>query len=171
MHCHALINEIHRFSTYRFLPSSRLLHTFSDSFIQCCIVFRSSTVVLPVFRYDPTIEATHHKTIRFRKVHFATDIVDTAGMVRLSNHTPAFVIHSDNVGPSVSCSFLSFPSSHPPIHLSMYLSIGMCLPLLSDNHTNRMNTQGFQGMLRLVCTDMLSFFPSFRDNPLIVFQT
>jgi small GTP-binding protein len=31
--------------------------------------------------YDPTIESTHHKTIRFRKVHFATDIVDTAGMV------------------------------------------------------------------------------------------
>jgi small GTP-binding protein len=33
--------------------------------------------------YDPTIESVHHKTIRFRKVHFATDIVDTAGMVRL----------------------------------------------------------------------------------------
>ena len=32
--------------------------------------------------YDPTIESTLHKTIRFRKVHFATDIVDTAGMVR-----------------------------------------------------------------------------------------
>ena len=32
--------------------------------------------------YDPTIENTFHKTIRFRKVHFATDIVDTAGMVR-----------------------------------------------------------------------------------------
>ena len=32
--------------------------------------------------YDPTIESIHHKTIRFRKVHFATDIVDTAGMVR-----------------------------------------------------------------------------------------
>ena len=31
--------------------------------------------------YDPTIENTHHKTIRFRKVHFATDIIDTAGMV------------------------------------------------------------------------------------------
>ena len=31
--------------------------------------------------YDPTIESTMHKTIRFRKVHFATDIVDTAGMV------------------------------------------------------------------------------------------
>lgn len=31
--------------------------------------------------YDPTIENTHHKIIRFRKVHFATDIVDTAGMV------------------------------------------------------------------------------------------
>lgn len=30
--------------------------------------------------YDPTIESTLHKTIRFRKVHFATDIVDTAGM-------------------------------------------------------------------------------------------
>jgi hypothetical protein len=33
--------------------------------------------------YDPTIESTYHKTIRFRKVHFATDIVDTAGMVNL----------------------------------------------------------------------------------------
>jgi len=32
--------------------------------------------------YDPTIESTHHKVIRFRKVHFSTDIVDTAGMVR-----------------------------------------------------------------------------------------
>jgi len=31
-------------------------------------------------RYDPTIENTYHKTIRFRRVHFATDIVDTAGM-------------------------------------------------------------------------------------------
>uniref|UniRef100_A0A7S3L3I0 Uncharacterized protein n=1 Tax=Amphora coffeiformis TaxID=265554 RepID=A0A7S3L3I0_9STRA len=30
--------------------------------------------------YVPTIETTHSKTIRFRKVHFATDIVDTAGM-------------------------------------------------------------------------------------------
>mmetsp|Transcript_5368 Transcript_5368/g.9462 ORF Transcript_5368/g.9462 Transcript_5368/m.9462 type:complete len:191 (-) Transcript_5368:355-927(-) len=30
--------------------------------------------------YNPTIESTQHKTIRFRKVHFATDIVDTAGM-------------------------------------------------------------------------------------------
>ena len=31
-------------------------------------------------RYDPTIESTQHKTIRFRRVHFATDIVDTAGV-------------------------------------------------------------------------------------------
>ncbi len=31
--------------------------------------------------YDPTIENTHHKMIRFRKVHFSTDIIDTAGMV------------------------------------------------------------------------------------------
>ncbi|GMI31029.1 hypothetical protein TrCOL_g6239 [Triparma columacea] len=30
--------------------------------------------------YDPTIESTFHKTIRFRRVHFATDIIDTAGM-------------------------------------------------------------------------------------------
>jgi Ras homolog enriched in brain len=30
--------------------------------------------------YDPTIECTLHKTIRFRKVHFSTDIIDTAGM-------------------------------------------------------------------------------------------
>lgn len=36
--------------------------------------------------YDPTIESTLHKTIRFRKVHFATDIVDTAGMVRMHKH-------------------------------------------------------------------------------------
>ena len=35
-------------------------------------------------RYDPTIESTHHKTIRFRRVHFATDIVDTAGMDEFS---------------------------------------------------------------------------------------
>jgi len=34
--------------------------------------------------YDPTIESTQHKTIRFRKVHFATDIVDTAGMDEFS---------------------------------------------------------------------------------------
>jgi len=32
--------------------------------------------------YEPTIETTYHKAIRFRKVHFDTDIVDTAGMVR-----------------------------------------------------------------------------------------
>jgi Ras family len=37
--------------------------------------------------YDPTIEGTHHKAIRFRKVHFATDIVDTAGMVRRYNNS------------------------------------------------------------------------------------
>lgn len=35
--------------------------------------------------YDPTIENTHHKTIRFRKVHFATDIIDTAGMDEYSS--------------------------------------------------------------------------------------
>ena len=34
--------------------------------------------------YDPTIESVQHKTIRFRKVHFATDIVDTAGMDEFS---------------------------------------------------------------------------------------
>jgi Ras family protein len=34
--------------------------------------------------YDPTIECTLHKTIRFRKVHFATDLVDTAGMDEFS---------------------------------------------------------------------------------------
>jgi len=31
-------------------------------------------------KYDPTIESTLHKTIRFRKVHFDTAIIDTAGM-------------------------------------------------------------------------------------------
>ena len=32
--------------------------------------------------YNQTIENTLHKVIRFRKVHFDTDIVDTAGLVR-----------------------------------------------------------------------------------------
>lgn len=34
--------------------------------------------------YDPTIESTMSKVIRFRKVHFDTDIVDTAGMDEFS---------------------------------------------------------------------------------------
>lgn len=34
--------------------------------------------------YSPTIEATHHKTVRFRKVHFSCDIVDTAGQDEFS---------------------------------------------------------------------------------------
>lgn len=42
--------------------------------------------------YDPTIESTYHKTIRFRKVHFATDIVDTAGMVSVT--LPHFLPYS-----------------------------------------------------------------------------
>jgi small GTP-binding protein len=37
--------------------------------------------------YDPTIENTYHKIIRFRRVHFSTDIVDTAGMVRRLIHS------------------------------------------------------------------------------------
>ena len=47
------------------------------------LTLSSSVVVSGTFsdNYDPTIENTHHKTIRFRKVHFATDIIDTAGMV------------------------------------------------------------------------------------------
>eukprot|EP00529_Nitzschia_sp_RCC80_P028123 CAMPEP_0113522064 /NCGR_PEP_ID=MMETSP0014_2-20120614/44990_1 /TAXON_ID=2857 /ORGANISM="Nitzschia sp." /LENGTH=261 /DNA_ID=CAMNT_0000420097 /DNA_START=146 /DNA_END=931 /DNA_ORIENTATION=+ /assembly_acc=CAM_ASM_000159 len=35
-------------------------------------------------QHHPTIENTFHKTIRFRKVHFQTDIVDTAGMDEFS---------------------------------------------------------------------------------------
>jgi GTPase SAR1 family protein len=46
-----------------------------SSLINSFVVGSFSTI------YDPTIEGTLHKTIRFRKVHFATDIVDTAGMV------------------------------------------------------------------------------------------
>ncbi|VEU40445.1 unnamed protein product [Pseudo-nitzschia multistriata] len=34
--------------------------------------------------YDPTIESTYNKTIRFRRVSFSTDIVDTAGMDEFS---------------------------------------------------------------------------------------
>lgn len=42
-----------------------------------------------VENYDPTIENTFHKTIRFHKVHFITDIVDTAGMDEYSNFSRA----------------------------------------------------------------------------------
>ena len=42
--------------------------------------------------YDPTIESTHHKVIRFRQVHFVTDIVDTAGMVRVCCQCCVFVV-------------------------------------------------------------------------------
>mmetsp|Transcript_312 Transcript_312/g.880 ORF Transcript_312/g.880 Transcript_312/m.880 type:complete len:199 (-) Transcript_312:499-1095(-) len=34
--------------------------------------------------YVPTIETHYNKTLRFRKVHFSTDIVDTAGMEEYS---------------------------------------------------------------------------------------
>ncbi|KAJ0408184.1 hypothetical protein ATCC90586_006494 [Pythium insidiosum] len=42
-----------------------------------------------VENYDPTIENTFHKTIRFRNAHFVTDIVDTAGMDEYSNFSQA----------------------------------------------------------------------------------
>jgi len=54
--------------------SFQLIHT---HFILLCVVVSGTFSD----NYDPTIENTHHKTIRFRKVHFATDIIDTAGMV------------------------------------------------------------------------------------------
>ena len=54
--------------------------------------------------YDPTIENTHHKTIRFRKVHFATDIIDTAGMVRAFENVSclvfSFAVRLDSLLPS-----------------------------------------------------------------------
>ena len=34
--------------------------------------------------YYPTVEITYHRNIRFQRVHFATDIVDTAGMDQYS---------------------------------------------------------------------------------------
>lgn len=33
-------------------------------------------------RYDPTIEVTYHKLIKYQRIYFQTDILDTAGMVR-----------------------------------------------------------------------------------------
>ncbi|KAF1331573.1 Ferrous iron transporter b, partial [Globisporangium splendens] len=42
-----------------------------------------------VENYDPTIENTFHKTIRFRNAHFVTDIVDTAGMDEYANFSQA----------------------------------------------------------------------------------
>jgi Ras family protein len=44
--------------------------------------------------YDPTIENTTHKVIRFRRVHFSTDIVDTAGMVRTIKRNTLVVFYS-----------------------------------------------------------------------------
>lgn len=34
--------------------------------------------------YNPTIENTFHKTIKFKGVEYETDIIDTAGQVRYS---------------------------------------------------------------------------------------
>lgn len=79
-------------------------------------------------RYDPTIESTHHKTIRFRKVHFATDIVDTAGMVsfeRLSleiRHATMIVLFSQG--------FVFRESPHPWI----------------SRHSSRTSSLDFLGM-------------------------
>ncbi|EQC35665.1 ferrous iron transporter B [Saprolegnia diclina VS20] len=42
-----------------------------------------------VENYDPTIENTFHKTIRFKNAHFVTDIVDTAGMDEYSHFSQA----------------------------------------------------------------------------------
>lgn len=91
---------------FRAVGKSSLTHSFvtgafSDAYVfrlplSCCANNASESVdffvpflteaVLPqllcAYRYDPTIESTQHKTIRFRRVHFATNIVDTAGMVR-----------------------------------------------------------------------------------------
>ena len=65
-------------------------------------------------RYDPTIENVHHKTIRFRKVHFATDIVDTAGMVSMRTYAK----HKLPWG--LLYKFTTFV----PSHLSLYCSTG-----------------------------------------------
>jgi GTPase SAR1 family protein len=35
-------------------------------------------------RHEATIEGTYRKMIRFRRIHFSTEIVDTAGMVSLA---------------------------------------------------------------------------------------
>ncbi|ETV67137.1 hypothetical protein H257_16546 [Aphanomyces astaci] len=42
-----------------------------------------------VENYDPTIENTFHKTVRFKHAHFVTDIVDTAGMDEYSHFSQA----------------------------------------------------------------------------------
>jgi Ras family protein len=39
-------------------------------------------------RYDPTIEATYRKTIRFKRIHFLTEILDTAGLVCIDTLYP-----------------------------------------------------------------------------------
>ena len=70
-------------------------------------------------RYDPTIENTHHKIIRFRKVHFATDIVDTAGMVRYLFCFHWFIY---------ICIYIS-----DPIRLTPYISF-LCL-LFQDDYS------------------------------------
>ena len=62
--------------------------TFTDSYVSR--TRRVEPTLLKVLtmgktKQDPTIENTHHKTIRFRKVHFATDILDTAGMDEYSS--------------------------------------------------------------------------------------
>lgn len=70
-HVHQMITMPECNTEYIHLVFCRILLSCATHNLPCSSLFRS---------YDPTIEATHHTTIRFRKVHFATDIVDTAGM-------------------------------------------------------------------------------------------
>ena len=79
-------------------------------------------------KYDPTIENTHPKTIRFRKVHFATDIIDTAGMV--SFYCSLFCVQSHHM-------IWIFPSISFMALLVFNLTILVYKPV---HHIHRMNT-------------------------------
>jgi GTPase SAR1 family protein len=90
--------------------------------------------------YDPTIESTYHKTIRFRKVHFATDIIDTAGMVSILLEE----IHE-----------IKFPLVDTKI---------CCYFTFKTKNTSRMNILVFREMLHLESMVICLSLALFRDS-------
>ena len=73
----------------------------------------------PSLRYDPTIENTFQKTIRFKKVQFFTEIVDSAGMdeySRLSRNAsvrPPAKAKPSRPGPALPCSHAGHQATRP----------------------------------------------------------
>ena len=96
--------------------------------------------------YVPTIETTYNKTIRFRKVHFATDIVDTAGMVgvKAMQQRPPVVERSSCLTNTARCG--SFGVWGGLIVVVLVAVCGSLVITLPDIPTHRMSILDCRGM-------------------------